>query len=126
MTMGVKTVTSQTFSEVSLEVIKPNAVLLHCVPMANGYGLLAHRVPINCDAARGTRFVHSPISPADGSAVIVETGDLCAQIMLQSSGHLGHPVLFDQRKNAGRDGCDTGMQPENHPGLALDFLLAIP
>lgn len=69
--------------DISRHLIQPDPILLHGIAVPNGDRTGRQRVAVNGDAERRARFVHSTVPPANGSAVVVEAGELAPQLMVK-------------------------------------------
>ena len=99
--------------------------LLHCVPVANGDGVLLHIVggiafnsfEINCYAERGTDFVLAAITFADCTGLIVIDHEMLGQHCIKLFGFVAELLL--KRKNGGLVGSERGMQMQNVANIAV-------
>ena len=77
------------FLDIGNKLVNGQTNLLHCVPVANGDGVLLHIVggiafssfKINCYAERGTDFVLAAITLADCTGLIVIDHEMLGQIV---------------------------------------------
>jgi hydrogenase maturation protease len=103
--------------------------LFHGIAVAQGdgvaqFGSLPERVEINGEAEGGAGFVLAAVSAADGARVVVEDVHVRAQEVADGAGFFDQfRAVLEQREDAGLDGSDPGMEPEDDPFLEFAFIV---
>src|SRR5580765_6796490 len=78
-----------------------NPFLLAIIPMADGDGVILHRLTVDSDAIGRAGFVHAAVAAADRALVVVEDVVILLQGSVECVGLLRHAFLIHQRQDRG-------------------------
>ena len=105
---------------VGVQVGDGDALLLHGVAVAHGYGVIVERVVVHRDAEWRTNRVLATVAAADGVLLVVLHVVVELKLGEHLAGLLGESVLFDKRQHRGFDGRQ-GKRDGHNRALAAVF-----
>src|SRR5215213_3409019 len=104
------------------EALDRDSDLLEGVAVAEGDGLVVHRLVVDGDAPGGADLVLAAVALADRAALVELGGEAAAQILEDLAGLLRHPLLGDEREDGDLDRRKARVQAQDGALAALDLL----
>src|SRR6478752_899513 len=86
----------QPLDKLVAEALDRDSGLLQGVAVAEGDGVVLHRLVVDGDAPGGADLVLAAVALADRAALVELGGKALAQVLEDRAGLLGHPLLRDQ------------------------------
>src|SRR5689334_11188278 len=99
-----------------------DADLLQGVAVAEGDGVVVHRLVVDGDAPGGADLVLAAVALADRAALVELGGEAAAQVLEELTGLLRHPLLGDQREDGDLDRGQARVQAQDGALPALHLL----